>query len=407
MRIIKLSMSFIIAVLLMLGTIQNVFPSDNLSDVIKNGKTTITSKIWYQTNDNSKQDQNIFNKENSIFDTGVMLGYETNSYYGFAAGVKFYAVDDLGMHNKIACNCIHNTESGVPGTWLAEAHLSYKIRGTLAKIGRQGIKSPLVNSDGWAIVPNYFEALMINNTDIPATSLTAGYVTQERWLKGKKFEDIGNGIFLLGGANQSIPNSSLSAWFYHARNFRDGNDVNTVYLDAGTKVFMIGLNAQYMFFTSNSNDLKDTHAYGIKVSWTRKIFELSGAFTSVNKGSFNAAKFSDHGIKTPIYSATISGDGDIAGGIDTYSYKASAAANVIKGLKLAANYGYYDHGAGFTPSPNTESTSIEFITTYSGISNVTIFATYVLSDHNGVGAWAGATANDKLSTIRIWTQYSF
>jgi hypothetical protein len=367
----------------------------------------VTSRIWYQTDNNSKQNEDIFNKHNSIFDAGVMLGYETSSFYGFGAAVKFYAVDDLGLHDRIACNCIHNTESGIPGTWLAEALLSYKIRGTFAKIGRQSIKSPLLNSDNWAVVPNHFEALMINNTDIPATSLTAGFVTQENWLKGKKFENMGDGILLLGAANQSIPNSLLSAWFYHARNFRDGNDVNTVYLDAGTKVFMFGLNAQYMFFSSNSNDLKDTHAYGIKVSWTRKIFELSGAFTSVNKGSFNAAKFSDHGIKTPIYSATISGDGDIAGGIDTYSYKASAAVNVIKDLKLAANYGYYDHGAGFTPSPNTESTSIELVTTYSGISNVTIFAAYVLSDHNGVGAWAGATASDKLSTIRIWTQYSF
>jgi len=249
---------------------------------------------------------------------------------------------------------------------------------------------------------------MIKNTDIPATTFTAGFITEERWLKGKEFEDIsGDGILMLGAVNKSLPNSSISAWYYNANENFNGKDTRALYLEAGTKISMIGIAAQYMLFSSDSDVADNTTAFGGKLSWQKGIFELLGAYTSVSDGSFNAAKFSDHGIKTPIYSFTISGDGDIAGGVDTDSYKVSAAVKPITGLKVIANYGYYNHGSHFAPSPDKKSTSIELIAKYTGFKNVTCFATYVLSDHNDVGAWSGADMDDKLSSIRIWTQYNF
>jgi len=408
MTIKRESFAFVIVMIIMVIAIQNLFAAENLFDAIKNGKTSGFMKTWYQTDNNARNDKGIFNKENSIFDAGLMLGYSTDTFHGFGAGFTFYAVDDMGMNEVLACHCIHNIEAKEAGTWLGESYLSYQIRGTTAKLGRQKIASPLVNSDNWAVVPNFFEAVMLNSTDIPATTLTAAFVTEERWLKGKEFEAFaGDGILMLGAINKSLPNSSISAWFYNAKKNFYGKDTRAVYLEAGTKISMIGVAAQYMLFSSDADVAENTTAFGTKVSLQKGIFELTGAYTSVSDGSFNAAKFSDHGIKTPIYSFTISGDGDIAGGKDTDSYKISAVASLIDGLKVTANYGLYDHGSNFAPSPDSKSTSIELIATYTGFKDITLFATYVLSDHNGVGAWSGADADDKLSSIRIWTQYSF
>ena len=408
MKTKKGSFALIIAMIIVVVTVQNLFAADNLFDAIKNGKTKGFMKTWYQTNNNARNNRGIFNKENSIFDTGLMLGYYTDTFRGFGAGVTFYAVDDMYLNDVLACNCIHNTEAKEVGTWLAESYLSYKIRGTIAKIGRQKIASPLLNSDGWAVVPNCFEAVMINSTDIPATTLTAAFVTEERWLKGNEFENIaGDGILMLGAVNKSLPNSFLGAWYYQADDNFDGKDTRAIYLETGTKISDVGLAAQYMLFSGEADIAENTTAFGVKLSWQKGIFALTGAYSSVSDGSFRAAKFSDHGIKTPIYSFTISGDGDIAGGIDTDAYKISAAAKLINGLTVTANYGYYNHGSHFAPNPNKKSTSIELIAKYTGFKDITCFATYVLSDHNGVGAWSGADPDDKLSSIRIWTQYNF
>ena len=82
-------------------------------------------------------------------------------------------------------------------TWLGEAYLTYKISHTTAKFGRQNIKSPLINSDQWALFTNNFEAYMIESSEIPDTTIRIGYINEERWLKSEDFDDIAdNGIII-------------------------------------------------------------------------------------------------------------------------------------------------------------------------------------------------------------------
>ena len=209
---------------------------------------------------------------------------------------------------------------------------------------------------------------------------------------------------MLGAENKSIKDSTLSGYFYH---IRGTSDINSVYLQFVTKVNRLDISTQYIFVDSDATNSNSTNAFGLLVSSKVGKFTLSGAVSTVDKGTLNAAKFSDNGTKTPIYTATISGDGDIASATDTNSFKLSAGFSPIEKLSITGSYGYYDHGSQSSASPDNESTSAELTLKYTGFQNFTIFSAYVYSDHNGVGGWKGATASDSLNTFRLWVSYKF
>ena len=70
-------------------------------------------------------------KENSIFDTGLNLGYTTDNYHGFGARVNFFAVDDLGAYDNFANKSIHGVDHSETASWLGEAFISYNKGNTL------------------------------------------------------------------------------------------------------------------------------------------------------------------------------------------------------------------------------------------------------------------------------------
>ncbi len=384
----------------------NSYAEDSFRDAVKNGKANGEFKAWYQTNDKSTGGHDIFDKENSIFDAGLNIGYTTSPWYGFAAAVNFYAVDDLGANGDIANNSTHRVDAGESVAWLGEAYISYNIGKSIIKAGRQNINSPLINSDDWAVFPNSFEALYFQNSDIKETSITAAYVTKERKIKGDRFEDFAgdNGSLMIGAENKSIPGVKLNGYYYHINSV---SDVDSLYFEASGKIKAINLAGQYLYFNPDAPGADETNAFGFLVSSKIGMFDLSGAFTSVGKGTMMAARFSDNGCKTPLFTQTISGDGDIAGATDTDSIKLSAAITPVEKLALSLSYGYYDHGNASSASPDNESKSTELTAKYTGFENITLFAAYVNSDHNGVGGWKGATPSDDLNTIRIWASYKF
>lgn len=402
---IKHSLLLIICLSTLIGFVIKAHANDSVSESLRNGKANGELKIWYQTNDKDTDDNKIFGKENSIFDAGLNLGYTTGDYHGFSAKVNFFAVDDLNAYDNFADNSIHGVNHRETAAWLGEAFLSYNLNKTLINVGRQNLKSPLVNSDGWALFPNNFEAILLQNQDIQDTTVAICYVTEERKLKSDTFEDIAeNGGFMLGVINKSITDTVLSGYYYRVD---DVSDVDAIYLEATTKVSSISLAGQYMLFNPDMINTKKTNAFGLKVSLKVGKFDLTAAYSMVDDGTLNAAKFSDSGIKTPLYTSTISGDGDIAGATDTDSYKFSLGLSPINSLNITANVGYYDHGANSSARPNDESVSKELAVKYTGFKNITLFGAYVNSDHNGIGAWKGVTINDALNSIRIWASYKF
>ena len=223
---------------------------------------------------------------------------------------------------------------------------------------------------------------------------------------------------MLGLINKSIPNTVLSAYYYYvdqeddvtdtADNWKQANDSRWYYFEAKTKLAALGLATQYLYIDPSTHNTDETNAFGFKIFSGFGMVDLSAAFCSVDASDINATKISDHQIKTPLYTATITGDGDIAGAVDTDSYKLSVGVKPIDSLKLIASYGYYDHGRDAPGTLADEvSRSAEFVAKYTGIENVTIFAAYFHTDHNGQGAYKGYRVHEGLDTVRLWASMPF
>ena len=405
---------FILTLTITTALAGSAFAAETITDALKNGKIGGEAKIWYQTNDNNAN-KHIFDSENSWFDAGIRLGYNTDTYKGFGIGVNFYAVDDLGAYETWADRSMMNVDHSDVGTWLGEAYISYEIENTSAKLGRQNIKSPLVNSDGWALFPNNFEAITVKNSDIPDTALIGGYVWEERWLKSQdqEFNDFHDGVVMLGVINKSIPDTDLVAWFYHAddddmsASVSDDNTIAT-YLEAKTKIDIFNLGAQYIRIDPDKSVGDSTDAIAAMISVKLGILNASAAYSYVGDGALPVAKLSDHRIKTPIYTKTIAGDGDIAGRPDSESFRLSAAVSPLDHLNLTAGYAYYsmDQSKYYTDICDGDCSQAEFICKYTGIKDITLWAALWYSDHEGIGVYNGLN-DEALITFRCWARYIF
>lgn len=61
---------------------------------------------------------------------------------------------------------------------VSEAYLDAKWGNTTVLLGRQTVETPHANSDDNRMMPNYFEAYTISNTDIQDVILNAGFITE-------------------------------------------------------------------------------------------------------------------------------------------------------------------------------------------------------------------------------------
>lgn len=407
MKICKASCICLCLLLMMTMHIETVSAADTISDAIRGGTVSGETKIWYQTNDNDANDKEIFHKENSLFDAGIRLGYITDQYAGFGIGLNFYAVDDLWAHNDFANGSIQGMNQGEDFSWLGEAYLTFNIGNNLLKIGRQNLKTPLVNSDEWALFPNNFMAYLFQNSDLPDTVVSLLYVTEERTRTMETFEDVAeDGVLMVGVKNESIPHTGLSGFYYRVDD--DMADIDAVYLEIETQISIIGLSGQYILISPDTEimNVEDTNAYGLKITGDLGVVNLSFAVTSVDDGTLNAVKMSDNGTKTPLYTATVSGDGDIAGATDTDGYKFTIGYGPTESFNLSAAYGYYDHGVNSSVAADDESTSIELVAMYEATEKVALYGAYLNTDHV-TGAFQGADKGDNLNSIRVWARYQF
>ncbi|MDP1614897.1 MAG: OprD family outer membrane porin [Methylococcales bacterium] len=141
-------------------------------------------------------------KDNDMWGLGGSLIAKTGFYNGFGATVGFYGTTQLLDDNTIAGSTTNFGKAGkdtyrtrADGTEadigvFAEAFLEYKAGKTDVKVGRQGIDSIMLATNDTKMVPNTFEAAVIENSDIPNTTLRAGYIISQKLRDHQVFHSV-------------------------------------------------------------------------------------------------------------------------------------------------------------------------------------------------------------------------
>ena len=144
----------------------------------------------------------------------------------------------------------------------------------------------------------------------------------------------------------------------------------------------------------------DTHAYGLRIGSDFGAVDLSLAYTSVNDGDMWPMRLSDHNTQTPLFTATLYGDGDIATVPETDSYKITIGYDPFESLRLTGAYGYYDHGMLLYSTMEDRSTAVEVSAQYTPSDHISLYVAYMNSDF----WWLDG---DALNSIRVWAKYQF
>lgn len=381
MKLVKLSL----AAMVVASLTSSSFAADNLADAFKNGKVNGELRAWYFDKDTEKLNSATAPisvvkdaaKSGDILNTVVILNYVTDRFYGFNFGTTMVAsaapfVDEEG---KIA----YADDMWGSGAVLSEAYLGYAIGKTNAKIGRQYISTPLVNGSGSRIVKESFEGATIVNTDLPSTTLIAGFIDkfQGRTSSGMGSTTAGDAptfekraIFLGMSAsttylfdnaytaaviNKSIPNLTLTGQYAWAGDVNSGintKDVDIYYTEANYVLpmngFKLGFDANYR--GSKTDLVTGTGVNVISYDGTQtagriSISELAGfgaAFTAATNSKDDAV-IAGMGNGASSYTATLVKASSPSLRANTDSYRFDLTYDFSKvgvnGLKSILQYG--------------------------------------------------------------------
>lgn len=242
--------------------------ANSLSESFNNIKVKGELKSFYS-------DSNFLNYGTSddIFAVGGSLGIVTGDFYGFKLGSTFQASSILSDDNN---NNVFANDVDASGAVLSEAFIDYKISNTSLKAGRQYIYTPLVSTavDGKAsesILKDSFEAYLVTNTDIPDTTLVAGYVSKyQSKTDGNnepgEFEKFEDGAYTFFVKNNSIENLTLQAQYLDVNGVNSSSDKNALYFQADYAVAGHTLSAQYLSSEDKTQTITDGELFGLKAT---------------------------------------------------------------------------------------------------------------------------------------------
>jgi hypothetical protein len=259
-------------------------------------------------------DSNFFGapKSDSVFAIGGNLGVVTGSYYGFKAGATFQTSsvlsDDVDNGNASPFN-VNNVSKrthyfDASGAVLSEAYLQYSIANTSLKVGRQFIYTPLVSTglegkSSEAIIKDSFEAYILTNTDLPDTTIVAGYVS--KWQPQSDglgntgdFVKVEDGAYTIYAKNTSIENLTLQAQYLDINGQTSSGDKDALYLQADYQAGPHTLSAQFLSSTdkSQASNAQDGTLYGLKATGPLGLGKLGYLV------AFNSSTDKDAGVFT-------------------------------------------------------------------------------------------------------------
>ncbi len=178
----------------------------------------------------------------SAYALGGHFHFNTKRWNGLMFGAEAYTVLNLGINqNSLNLNGDFFDENGKSFILLSQAYIDGKGGNTEIKLGRQVQDTPHADSDDIRMMPNYFEAYTVTNTDIDDLTLSAGMINKmagwENGVNSADFVDVSetlgvnddmSGIYYASAVYEGIKDLSLSLWYYHYSDIAD-----IIYAEAG------------------------------------------------------------------------------------------------------------------------------------------------------------------------------
>ncbi len=218
---------------------------------------------------------------------GGKLHIETGTYEGISLGTSFYTSNALGSDDNQGLVPFRG-EVANSYTILGEAYIQGMWGNTLVKVGRQEIDTPFAQADDIGMVPNTFEAYILQNSDIPNTTLFLGQIQKMAGVDAEVVDAFtpvngDNHMQVIGATYEGLENLTLSAWYYR---MKDAKIDSIAYMEANyeTEHYSIGLQVAKQGYTTG----KDATVFGITAStqYAPLGFTLSASY---NKTWHNAA----------------------------------------------------------------------------------------------------------------------
>ncbi len=396
----KLYLSFACAVSLIAGQ-----EASTLEEAFTQGKFNGHIRAFYINRDwQGDLSQSKTNKW--AFATAIWLGYETKPFYGASLGIQMVSVNDFGLNpDKEKLNTSILGDNGETFSFVPQAYFKYEKENTLFKAGRQKISTPLLAPDDARLVPTYFEAYTLLNTDLPQTTLiashvtkiapgtffnqyrnphkhalvlTAGYGANDKASIGK-FSNIGwytvgketSGVSFIGITNKSIENLSLTLYDYYAHDI-----LNALYFQADYR-FDAPYKPYVAFQYINEKDVGegyinyvedidtsniDANYYGIKAGASIDGVSLYAAYSKTDKNenaALNGSVISPWGGMPAFTQGMVTRHQFLA---DTKAWKVAGSykwSDFGVNLKTAFYYASFDVGSANPYSPGHDWTAKE------------------------------------------------
>lgn len=368
MKFAKLSLAAIVVA----GLTTSSFAADTLADAFKNGKVKGELRAWYFDKDVEKDAAG----SADIISTGLIINYVTDKLHGFKMGATMQS--NFAPDADVDAKSVFAKDMYGSGAVLSEAYLEYGIGKTTAKVGRQFISTPLVNGSGSRMIKESFEGATIVNTDLPATTLLAGYVDKfQGRTSNTATSTIGdapnfeNKVILLGisgttaytfdnaytimAVNKSIQNLTLTAQYVAISDVVRTNtkDVDVYYAEGKYILPMNGFKLGFgLNYRGSNTDLKDgTKTFdGTYTAGMVSISELAGFGASFAAATTSSDDYviAGMGNGTSTYTASLirASTATLRGNSDSYRFNVTYDFSKIgvAGLKGIAQYAWIDQG---------------------------------------------------------------
>ncbi|WP_434636325.1 OprD family outer membrane porin [Sulfurimonas sp. NW7] len=144
------------------------------------------------------------NKDNEAFGLGGSLLYKSASYNGVSAMAGFYFTsspiaalrqDEADIkYVKAGKDTFSRYQISTTGVWeysvLAEANIQYEVSKTKVIAGRQIFESFLTKSNDTKMIPNTFEAVVLETKELAKTKIRGAYITAQKLRDHTTFHDV-------------------------------------------------------------------------------------------------------------------------------------------------------------------------------------------------------------------------